>query len=112
MSNVSVFLANRCQGSGQTPIRGPFKESRLSMKNLSLHVALTKVQVLAEAEFTKDMAENLLSMCSAIPDGHSVTLQICNKGVWGKTSAGIRLFIGSTTIMHGEPKDDDAGRAY
>jgi hypothetical protein len=82
------------------------------MKNLSLHIAPTKVEVLAEAEFTPDMAENLLSMCSAIPDGHSVTLQICNKGVWGKTSAGIRLFIGSTTNIYGETNDGDAGRAY
>lgn len=82
------------------------------MKNLSLRVVPTKVQVLAEAKFTQDMAENLLSMCSAISEGQPVTLQICNKGVWGKTSAGMRLFIGSTTIMHGDSDDDDPRRAH
>jgi len=82
------------------------------MKNLSLRVVPTKVQVLAEAEFTQDMAENLLSVCSAFSDGEPVTLQICNKGVWGRTAAGMRLFIGSTTIMHGDMNDDDAGRAH
>lgn len=82
------------------------------MKNLSLRVASTKVQVLAEAEFTQDMAENLLSMCTALPEGQPVTLQICNKGVWGKTSAGMRLFIGSTAILHDEISNDDPGPAH
>ena len=54
-----------------------------------------QLSVLASAEFTADMAEGLVRMCAHARDGERVVLQISNRGVWGVTSRGVRIFIGS-----------------
>lgn len=65
------------------------------MKSIVSNVTPKNLRVLASASFTPDMARNLVEMCSQVADGEVVTLQICDWGVWGVTSHGIRMFIGS-----------------
>lgn len=71
------------------------------MKSIAERVTPKNLTVLASAEFTPDMAENLLQMCAQTREGEYVVLQICNWGVWAVTSHGIRMFIGSTREFRG-----------
>ena len=71
------------------------------MKSVADRVTPKNLTVLASAEFTPDMAENLLQMCAQAREGEGVVLQICNWGVWAVTSHGIRMFIGSTREFRG-----------
>ncbi|MTE01707.1 hypothetical protein GIY56_15565 [Paracoccus sp. YIM 132242] len=71
------------------------------MKSIAERVTPKNLTVLASAEFTPDMAENLVQMCAQAQEGEYVVLQICNWGVWAVTSHGIRMFIGSTREFRG-----------
>lgn len=66
------------------------------MVDITKKVQPRGVIISAEANFTVDMAQNLLSMFSHIQDGQEITVKFSNKGVWAVTPEGIRLFIGST----------------
>jgi hypothetical protein len=71
------------------------------MKTIAERVTPKNLTVLASAEFTPDMAKNLVQMCAQAREGECVVLQICNWGVWAVTSHGIRMFIGSTREFRG-----------
>lgn len=66
------------------------------MMDITKRVQPRGVIIAAEANFTVDMAQNLLSMFSHLQDGQEITVKFSNKGVWAVTPEGIRLFIGST----------------
>lgn len=70
------------------------------MKNVADRVRPKGLKVLAHAEFTSDMAMNLMSMCNSLREGERLVVEICDWGVWGKTTEGIRLFLGSTTALN------------
>jgi len=74
-------------------------ESRRGMENLIKSIQTRGVVISAEANFTQDMAENLLSMFTHLEAGQEVTVKFSNKGVWAVTPAGIRLFIGSAEVF-------------
>lgn len=69
------------------------------MADLTKRVQPRGVIIAAEANFTIDMAQNLLSMFSHLQDGQEITVKFSNKGVWAVTPEGIRLFIGSTEVF-------------
>ena len=66
------------------------------MAELTKSVQTRGVVVSAEASFTQDMAQNLVSIFAHLHEGQEVTVKFSNKGVWAVTPEGIRLFIGST----------------
>lgn len=70
------------------------------MKDLSHKTTLSGVKILATAQFSADMAQNLLDACQQSGCGNTVALEISTAGVWCRTDAGFRLFIGSTTPVH------------
>lgn len=55
-----------------------------------------QLPVLASAEITAGMAEDLARMCVHARTGERVIVQISDQGVWGVTSRGIRMFIGKS----------------
>lgn len=72
------------------------------MKTIADRVTPKGLNVVARADFTSDMAANLMSMCEHLGDGETISVEICDWGVWGKTGNGMRLFLGSTTAMQKE----------
>lgn len=79
------------------------------MKDLSKLVRPRAVTIAAEANFTSDMAENLLSMFEHLKEGQEITVKLSNAGVWAVTPEGIRLFIGSTEVFEvGEGDSNEA----
>lgn len=68
------------------------------------------VVISAEANFTKDMAENLLSIFDRLRDDQEVTVKFSNKGVWAVTPEGIRLFIGSAEVFEAGYGSSNAAR--
>lgn len=69
------------------------------MADLTKVIRPRGVVIAAEANFTIDMAQNLLSMFAHLQEGQEVTVKLSNKGVWAVTPEGIRLFIGSTEVF-------------
>lgn len=61
-----------------------------------------QLNVLASAEITADMAEDLARMCAHARDGERVIIQISGRGVWGVTSQGVRMFIGDSEDVSGD----------
>ncbi|CAM3299876.1 hypothetical protein PANO111632_13020 [Paracoccus nototheniae] len=57
------------------------------------------VTITAEANFTVDMAQNLVTMFSHLDEGEEVTVKLSNKGVWAVTPHGVRMFIGATEVF-------------
>lgn len=66
------------------------------MKDITARVRPKGVTIAAEANFTVDMALNLVTMFSHINEGEEVTVKLSNKGVWAVTPQGVRMFIGAT----------------
>lgn len=58
-------------------------------------LSMKKPRILAEAEFTQDMAETLLEYFSTYSERGIVTLEVTNKGIWLRNPAGGRQFLGS-----------------
>lgn len=57
------------------------------------------MELLASAEVSKDMAENLLKAFDGMPDNAVLTLEIREFGVWiMNSSAGAPMFIGSMQL--------------
>lgn len=69
------------------------------MTELTKSVQTRGVVVSAEASFTQDMAQNLVSIFAHLHEGQEVRVKFSNKGVWAVTPEGIRLFIGSTEVF-------------
>lgn len=61
-----------------------------------------QLNVLASAEITADMAADLARMCAHARDGERVIIQISDRGVWGVTSGGVRMFIGDNKDSFGD----------
>lgn len=57
------------------------------------------VKIHASAEFTADMAENLVSIFQRTGDDERVTVNISNMGVWAVLGNGMRVFIGATEVF-------------
>lgn len=53
-----------------------------------------QLNVLASAEITAGMVDDLARMCAHAREGERVTIQISDQGLWGVTSKGVRMFIG------------------
>lgn len=81
------------------------------MKDLSKLVRPRAVTIAAEANFTSDMAENLLSMFKHLEEGQEITVKLSNAGVWAVTPEGIRLFIGSTEVFEVGEGDSNAAQS-
>ncbi|MBU3031158.1 hypothetical protein [Paracoccus marinaquae] len=77
------------------------------MKNVADRLRPKGLKVLAHVEFTPDMAVNLMSMCDSLREGERLVLEICDWGVWGKTTEGVRLFLGSTTVLNEDRLSND-----
>lgn len=69
------------------------------MKDVSKLVRPKAVTIAAEANFTCDMAQNLLAMFEHLKAEQEITVKLSNAGVWAVTPDGIRLFIGSTEVF-------------
>lgn len=82
------------------------------MADLTKLVRPRGVIIAAEANFTIDMAQNLLSMFVHVQDGQEVTVKFSNKGVWAVTPEGIRLFIGSTEVFEVGKHGQDAAKPH
>ena len=82
------------------------------MADLTKLVRPRGVVIAAEANFTIDMAQNLLSMFAHVQDGQEVTVKFSNKGVWAVTPEGIRLFIGSTEVFEVGNHGQDAAKPH
>ena len=86
------------------------QKARTTMKSIEDRVRPKAVTISAEANFTVDMAQNLLTMFSHLSEGQEITVKFSNAGVWAVTPHGIRLFIGSTQVFEVGGNDDDAGK--
>ncbi|MFD1481015.1 hypothetical protein [Paracoccus nototheniae] len=67
--------------------------------------------IAAEANFTVDMAQNLVTMFEHLGKGEEVTVKLSNKGVWAVTPQGVRMFIGSTEVFEVGSNGSDATTA-
>lgn len=76
------------------------------MRDVSSKVTPRSVAITAEANFTVDMALNLVAMFEQVGEGEEITVKFSNKGVWAVTPFGVRLFIGSTEVFEVGQHDD------
>lgn len=76
------------------------------MRDVSSKVIPRSVTITAEANFTVDMALNLVAMFEQVGEGEEITVKFSNKGVWAVTPLGVRLFIGSTEVLEVGQHDD------
>jgi hypothetical protein len=65
------------------------------MKTIASRPNPKGMKLVASARFTQDMASNLLEMCKHLEEGETITLELFEWGVWGKTETNVRLFIGA-----------------
>lgn len=79
------------------------------MRDISSKVIPRSVTISAEADFTIDMALNLVTMFEHVAEGEAITVKFSDKGVWAVTPLGTRLFIGSTKPF--EVGERNAGQA-
>lgn len=57
---------------------------------------------LANAEFTRDMAETLISHFADYEVEGIVTIEVTDKGLWLKNPEGGQQFLGATKSIHGD----------
>lgn len=69
------------------------------MKQIADRVRPRGVKIHASAEFTADMADNLVSIFQRTGDDERVTVNISNMGVWAVLDNGMRVFIGATEVF-------------
>lgn len=81
------------------------------MRDISNRVRPRGVTIAAEANFTVDMAQNLVTMFEHLGEGEEVTVKLSNKGVWAVTPQGVRMFIGSTEVFEVGSNGSDATTA-
>ena len=81
------------------------------MKDICSKVRPRGVTIAAEANFTLDMAQNLVIMFSHLGEGEEVTVKFSNKGVWAVTPQGVRMFIGATEVFEVGSSGHDAPAA-
>ena len=82
------------------------------MTDLTARVRPRGVVISAEANFTADMAQNLMSMLAHLQEGQEITVQFSNTVVWAVTPEGIRLFIGSTEVFEVGTNGQDAAKPH
>ena len=82
------------------------------MTDLTARVRPRGVVISAEANFTADMAQTLVSMFAHLQEGQEITVKFSNKGVWAVTPEGIRLFIGSTEVFEVGTNGQDAAKPH
>lgn len=81
------------------------------MRDISSRIRPRGVTIAAEANFTVDMAQNLVTMFAHLGEGEEVTVKLSNKGVWAVTPQGVRMFIGSTEVFEVGSNGSDATTA-
>lgn len=99
-------MADDCIYSDKQTTTAELREGQ--MPELTKKLVTKGVVIAAEASFTRDMAENLLSMFAHLDDGQEITVKLSNKGVWAVTPEGIRLFVGSAEPFEVEGSGSNA----
>ena len=76
------------------------------MNSITSRVNPKGLKLLAKAEFTRDMADNLVSMYSEDGGEQVVSVEIYDWGVWARSGDFVRLFLGSTEALTAEQLED------